>query len=937
MTAASVYTGDYVRTSLGIEVHSDASRSLVPVEALVGVALRRNPKRAHLLVSNVLAKHVPTVPGLAIVAGELLGLLVAAELDGGPVPVELCRRLGRILAVAAGQASVAEPGSAPVGRVPAPPGERDAATRAALHALRRDVAGSVGPEHPEVVTLGYAETATGLGHLVAGTIGSYYLHSTRHAPDRTVAFAGFEEEHSHATAHQLFPTDSDWLKPGGTVVLVDDELSTGTTVVNTITALQAAVPQRRWVVASLIDLRSAADRTRFDDLAAALGCTISVVALGAGSTTLPRDAAARAAILLNGLGAAAAAPAELDGPDPGNDATVTVTTAAPNLAPTPHLGAVTLLDVATAPVRSARFGVFEGIEAAVAEQIAAAVRPHLYSADLRSTQEVIVLGSEEFIALPLAVADRLDAGRGRDIPLTVRFSTTTRSPIAAIDRPDYAIASALGFQSHDVTPDGVSARFAYNLTRGGRRPDTIVVLPEPGTPRNRMLAPGGIVEALQRVTDHVIVALLPAAAPAPHRLEPNLVTSAAIPPTTELRASTADPAAPLPDPLVGPAFGSYAADDVRWLLKDLGDVVLEAPAALRESAIQSGRANYAESLPVEYLPSAEYRALYDEALSRSGRRVAVAVGIVTELILAARGGHPVLVSLARAGTPIGILARRWAGRMRGVDAPHYTMSIVRGVGLDQTALRYLATHHDPADVVFIDGWTGKGAIARELTAALALFAETTGTVFGDDLAVLADPGHCVSVYGTRDDYLIPSACLNSTVSGLVSRTVFNRDLIGPNDFHGAKFYRELSPRDVSAEFLDTICSYFDEVQDEVAAGVEARQHQDRSASWIGWQAVERISSAYGIDNVNLVKPGVGETTRVLLRRVPWKVLVRPGSEAEIAHVLLLAEQRGVEVELVPGLPYSCVGLINPLAADPDDAGASGAAPTAPGAAPGVTP
>ena len=47
------------------------------------------------------------------------------------------------------------------------------------------------------------------------------------------------------------------------------------------------------------------------------------------------------------------------------------------------------------------------------------------------------------------------------------------------------------------------------------------------------------------------------------------------------------------------------------------------------------------------------------------------------------------------------------------------------------------------------------------------------------------------MFGTREDYLIPSACLNSTVSGLVSRTVFNTDHIGPDDFHGAKFYAEL--------------------------------------------------------------------------------------------------------------------------------------------------
>jgi hypothetical protein len=66
-----------------------------------------------------------------------------------------------------------------------------------------------------------------------------------------------------------------------------------------------------------------------------------------------------------------------------------------------------------------------------------------------------------------------------------------------------------------------------------------------------------------------------------------------------------------------------------------------------------------------------------------------------------------------------------------------------------------------------------------------------------------------------------------------------------------------------------------------------------------------------------VKPGVGETTRVLLRRVPWKVLVRPDAREDIAHVMLLAELRGVEVVFVQDLPYSCVGLIHPLHGGPN--------------------
>ncbi|NED49915.1 ATP/GTP-binding protein, partial [Micromonospora aurantiaca] len=75
-------------------------------------------------------------------------------------------------------------------------------------------------------------------------------------------------------------------------------------------------------------------------------------------------------------------------------------------------------------------------------------------------------------------------------------------------------------------------------------------------------------------------------------------------------------------PLYGPSFGSYPAEDVAWLLKDLSHVRLEAPTEEREAAIQAGRAHYAESLPVEYQPGPEYRRLFHRALEASAERLA---------------------------------------------------------------------------------------------------------------------------------------------------------------------------------------------------------------------------------------------------------------------------------------------------------------------------
>ena len=166
---------------------------------------------------------------------------------------------------------------------------------------------------------------------------------------------------------------------------------------------------------------------------------------------------------------------------------------------------------------------------------------------------------------------------------------------------------------------------------------------------------------------------------------------------------------------------SYRADEVSFLLTDLSGHALELGLGERERAIQGGR-NYAEMLPVEYAPSEEYLALFEALLDQFAAEVAGHVGVVTEMALAARGGQPVLVSLARAGTPVGILMRRWAQFSRDLALPHYSVSIVRGRGIDTVALDHIVARHDPRDVLFVDGWTGKGAIAAELSEALACYA-----------------------------------------------------------------------------------------------------------------------------------------------------------------------------------------------------------------------
>ncbi|WLQ48119.1 phosphoribosyltransferase [Streptomyces poriferorum] len=828
-----VWSGSWVAERLGVELVGDGE-----LRELLGLALRRNPKRAHLLVSNVLGKHVPQRPSVVYGAG-----------------VELGRRV-------------------------------------------RELLGEDGARH--AVVLGYAETATGLGHAVADGLGpAAYLHSTRRPVEGVARAGGFEESHSHATSHLLLPEDPDLLaaerggEAGAALVLVDDEFSTGNTVLNTIRALHERYPRKRYVIVALVDMRSPADQGRLAEFAEEIGARVDLVARNTGTVRLPEGVLEKGqALVAEQEAAQAAAQPRVGWPGERPEPLC--------ILPRPH----TRIDLqwpAGVPdggrhgFTAAHRALLEPALPAMADRIAAALGEH--------PRKVLVLGFEELMYAPLRLGTALEERTGAE----VRYSTTTRSPVLAVDDPGYAIRTRLVFPAHDDPADGPGDRYAYNVAGGDF--DAVVLVVDSTADTHALHGPRGLVQQLAPHTAHVLLAVVPSYVP------PGATAAEPSPPHTPHRPHRPhrqEEPFMLPEPLRGPAFSSYAPDEVGWLLQDLSDAELEAPTEEREEAIQSGGAHYAESLPVEYQPSEEYQDLFKAALDLSAARIARAVGTVTETVLAERGPRPVLVSLARAGTPVGVLMRRWARLRHGVELPHYAVSIVRGRGIDANALRWLAAHHNPADIVFVDGWTGKGAITRELAAAIAEFEESDGTEgFNPEIAVLADPGGCVRTYGTREDFLIPSACLNSTVSGLISRTVLRSDLVGPDDFHGAKFYRELAGSDVSGHFLDTVTDRFGEVADAVDAEVEELLAADRAPTWEGWAAVERISEEQGIHDVNLVKPGVGETTRVLLRRVPWKILAKRGAGTDLEHIRLLAQQRGVPVEEVDELPYTCVGLIHP--------------------------
>ena len=100
---------------------------------------------------------------------------------------------------------------------------------------------------------------------------------------------------------------------------------------------------------------------------------------------------------------------------------------------------------------------------------------------------------------------------------------------------------------------------------------------------------------------------------------------------------------------------------------------------------------------------------------------------------------------------------------------------------------------------------------------------------------------------------------------------------------GLSIMGELEKADLSHEFLKAIEKEF----------VLEVPKDDWQPQGHGIDEVRKIAGEYGIDNINLIKPGIGETTRVLLRRVPWKILVNEKykEDASLEHILRLAEEK----------------------------------------------
>ncbi|MCW6032129.1 phosphoribosyltransferase domain-containing protein [Pantoea sp. JK] len=311
------------------------------IDDLFEIAERRNPKRAFLFVSKVLGRHIPVAP------------------------------------------------------------EK-------MRAVYRQLAEQFPPlSDGPVLFIGMAETAVGLGAGVFDEVRQrvsepVYLTSTRH-PQQADLLCEFKENHSHATDHLIYLPDDAQLRQrvlnARTLVMIDDEATTGNTFINLLDALRndGGLKQIEQVIAVTLTDWSG------DALPARCPVPVRSVSLVQGDWHWQQD------------------------PD----------------AALPPMPAVALNDAATVPITGKQSWGRLGMEAP-ASDFGRAIQA-------QPGEKILVLGSSEFVWEPFLLAERL-AAQGAE----VKYSSTTRSPIAA----GFAIESAIAFG--DNYGLGI-ANFVYNV------------------------------------------------------------------------------------------------------------------------------------------------------------------------------------------------------------------------------------------------------------------------------------------------------------------------------------------------------------------------------------------------------------------------------------------------------------------------------------------
>ena len=411
-TSSASYQNAHMYQILGdlsVNIRVQENPYNLPLETLFAMAARQNKKRGFLFVSRLLGKHMPVHPALPLLSSRLLAHRLMQQISGrDPKHTDV---------LAEAIQAKAQPG--------------------AVYQLVQEEVLSL---NEPAFFIGFAETATALAHGLYDCFDNVeYIHTTREQLLDLEPVISFEEEHSHAVSHRCYARDAAMFQTDCPIVLIDDEMTTGKTTVNIIKSIQQTYPRKVYYVASLLDWRSEQDQALFDELMDTYDITIKSVSLLKGTIEVKGEPKAGES---------------LEHYKTSNDIRITHHTVKTPFESLPYTSINEAGQKNTAgylPL-TGRFGLARADRIDIlnaAEEIGEQLQP------LRSGSKTLCLGTGEFMHFPMSVAVHMGDG--------ISYQSTTRSPIHAEDREDYAVKQKLCF---DGPTDPSVMNYVYNIPAG---------------------------------------------------------------------------------------------------------------------------------------------------------------------------------------------------------------------------------------------------------------------------------------------------------------------------------------------------------------------------------------------------------------------------------------------------------------------------------------
>ena len=355
--------------------------------------------------------------------------------------------------------------------IPVKPHEAFAMFRALADVLRDRYCGE------RLLLIGFAETATAIGAAVAVVLGADYMQTTRELIPG-VEFLYFSEEHSHATEQKLVKNDiENVIGETDRVVFIEDEVTTGNTILNIIHILEKQYPnQVQFGVASLLNGMDGNALETYKDKEIDLFwlvktnhadyTNIAEAYKGDGKYVVCTEVREHAETPLYSEDGKLCTDMQMSGETDWNER---------------HIKIKGFMN-ARRLVHSADYAAFcVNLYQNIVNQV-----------DLDKSDTLLVLGTEELMYPALFTADRLEA-QGKK----VRFHATTRSPIAVSMEEDYPLHTRYELKS---LYDRERTTYIYDL----KKYDTVVIITDAQEPAQDGLA--SLMNALKLSrNEHIIV------------------------------------------------------------------------------------------------------------------------------------------------------------------------------------------------------------------------------------------------------------------------------------------------------------------------------------------------------------------------------------------------------------------------------------------------